>query len=77
MKTLVIDTTSEICGVAILENENLIIDDSLNNGLTHSENLIPLVKEALEKIKINLDEIELVVCCTGPRFFYWNQNRSF
>lgn len=72
MKILVIDTTSEICGVAILEDENLIIDNSLNNGLTHSENLIPLIKEALEKSEIDLKEIELVVCCTGPRLIYWN-----
>lgn len=69
MKTLVIDTTSEICGVAILEDENLSIDNSINNGFTHSENLMPLVKEALEKTQITLNEIDLVVCCTGPGSF--------
>ena len=69
MKILAIDTTSEICGVAILENENLIIDNSLNNGLTHSENLIPLLKEALEKEKLTLKDIDLISCCTGPGSF--------
>ena len=69
MKILAIDTTSEICGVAILENENLIIDNSLNNGLTHSENLIPLLKEALEKEKLTLKDIDLIACCTGPGSF--------
>ena len=72
MKVLVVDTTSEICGVAILENENLIINNSINNGFTHSENLMPLIKESLEKSELSLNEIDLVVCCTGPRFFYRN-----
>ncbi len=69
MKILAIDTTSEICGVAILDNENLIIENSLNNGLTHSENLMPLVKEALEKSNLQLKDIDLVSCAVGPGSF--------
>lgn len=69
MKILAIDTTSEVCGVAILEDENLIIENSLSNGLTHSENLMPLVKEALEKTGLDLKKIDLIACCTGPGSF--------
>lgn len=69
MKILAIDTTSEVCGVAILEDENLKIDTSLNNGLTHSETLMPQIKEALEKSEIELKDIDLIACCTGPGSF--------
>ena len=69
MKILSIDTTSEVCGVAILEDENLLIENSISNGLTHSENLMPLIKEALEKTKITLQDINLIACCTGPGSF--------
>ncbi len=69
MKILSIDTTSEVCGVAILEDENLIIENSLSNGLTHSENLMPLVKEALEKSDLTLKDIDIIACCTGPGSF--------
>ena len=69
MKVLAIDTTSEVCGVAILDNENLIVENSLTNGLTHSENLMPLVKEALEKSRLTIKDINLVACCTGPGSF--------
>lgn len=69
MKILAIDTTSEVCGVAILDDENLIVENSLCNGLTHSENLMPLVKEALENSKLDLKNIELIACCTGPGSF--------
>lgn len=69
MKILSIDTTSSICGVAFLEDDKIIVDNSLNNGLTHSENLMPLIKEALEKSKLNLKDIDLIACCSGPGSF--------
>ena len=69
MKILAIDTTSEICGVAILEDENLIIDNSLNNGLTHSEKLMPLIKELLIETNLKLNDIDLFVCDKGPGSF--------
>jgi tRNA threonylcarbamoyladenosine biosynthesis protein TsaB len=69
MKILAIDTTSAICGVALLEDENLIDDNSLDNGLTHSENLMPLIKEILQRNNLSLKNIELISCCTGPGSF--------
>lgn len=69
MKILAVDTTSAVCGVAILEDDNLIIENSLNNGLTHSENLMPLIKEALDKSNLTLKDIELIAVCTGPGSF--------
>ena len=72
MKILSIDTTSEVCGVAILDNENLIIDTSLNNGLTHSETLMPQVQESLEKSGLALKDIDLIACCVRTGFLYRN-----
>ncbi|MCI8309408.1 MAG: tRNA (adenosine(37)-N6)-threonylcarbamoyltransferase complex dimerization subunit type 1 TsaB [Clostridia bacterium] len=69
MKILAIDTSSEICGVALLEDEKLIDDNSLNNGKTHSENLMPLVEEILKRNNINLKDIDLIACNVGPGSF--------
>lgn len=69
MKILSIDTSSEICGVALLENENLIDDNSLNNGRTHSENLMPLIDEILKRNNLTLKDIELISCVVGPGSF--------
>lgn len=76
MKNLAIDTSSEICGVSLLEDGRLIDDNSLNNGKTHSENLMPLIKEILERNKLQLSNIDLISANVGPRFFYWNKNWS-
>ena len=69
MKNLAIDTSSEVCGVAILEDDKLIDDNSLNNGKTHSENLMPLIKEVLERNNLSLKEIDLISCVVGPGSF--------
>ena len=49
MKILAVDTSSKICAVAILEDSNVIDEIKLDNGKTHSENLMPILKEVLEK----------------------------
>lgn len=69
MKILSIDTSSKICGVALLEDFNLISDNSISNGLTHSETLMPAIGEMLQKNNLSLDEIDLIACCVGPGSF--------
>jgi len=69
MKILSIDTSSDICGVALLENDNLIDDNSISNGMTHSENLMPLISELLKRNNIELKEINLIACSVGPGSF--------
>ena len=76
MKILAVDTSSKICAVSILEDNNVIKESELNNGLTHSENFMPLMEKTLNEAKLTLDDIDLISCIVGPRFFYWNKNRN-
>lgn len=69
MKILSIETSNKICSVAILEDKNLIKKIELNNGLTHSETLMPLIKQILEETKLSLYNIDLLVCDIGPGSF--------
>lgn len=69
MKILAIDTSSEICSTSILENENVIDENNLDNGKTHSENLMPLVEELLNRNSIKLADIDLIACSVGPGSF--------
>ena len=69
MKILSIDTSSNVCGVSILENHKLICNLDNDTGRTHSENLMPMIKDALSKAKITLNEIDLIVCDIGPGSF--------
>lgn len=69
MKILSIDTSSNICTVSVLENNKLIKEISQNNGLTHSEKLMPMIKQILEETNIKLKDIDLLVCDKGPGSF--------
>ena len=69
MKILAIDTSSSICSVAILEDDKLIDKNELNDGKTHSENLMPLLDEILKRNSIDIKNIDLIACCVGPGSF--------
>lgn len=69
MKILSIDTASNICTVAILEDyeckEEIIVNDARN----HSEKIMPVIEEALNRTNLNLKDINLIVCDKGPGSF--------
>ncbi len=69
MKILSVDTSSIVCSVSILENEQILYEASTNNGLTHSEKLMPMVKEAFDKLSLNLSDIDMYVSSIGPGSF--------
>ena len=69
MKILSIDTSSPICAVAILEDTKLIKEISINNGLTHSEKLMPIISEIFSQTNLTLSDIDLIVCDKGPGSF--------
>lgn len=69
MKILSIDTSSNICGIALLEDTKLLKEISQNNGLTHSETLMPLIKELFSSQNMQLKDVDLIVCDKGPGSF--------
>ena len=69
MKVLAIDTSSKLCSVAILEDTSLIKKLELDNGLTHSETLMPLVQQLLKECNLSLKDIDLLVSDIGPGSF--------
>ena len=69
MKILAVDTSSKLCSVAILEDKNLIKKLELDNGLTHSETLMPLIQQLLNKCSLSLNNINLLVSDIGPGSF--------
>lgn len=69
MKILSIDTSSKICGVSILDNKNLICNLDKETDKSHSENLMPMISQALADSDTDLNSIDLIVCDIGPGSF--------
>lgn len=69
MKILAIDTSSKICSVSILEDNNVIIEKHNDDEKTHSQKLMPLIDELLKESNLTLDNIDLLACSQGPGSF--------
>lgn len=69
MKILAVDTSSPICSTAILEDDKIIDEINLDNGRTHSENLMPIISEILSNNNLELSDFDLISCCVGPGSF--------
>jgi len=69
LKILAIDTSSSICSVSILEDNNVIIEKHNNDEKTHSQKLMPLIDELFSESNLSLDNIDLLACSQGPGSF--------
>ena len=69
MKILSIDTASDLCTVAVLEDEYCIKEIIVNDARNHSEKIMPIIEHALLEANLNLKDIELIVCDKGPGSF--------
>lgn len=69
MKLLAIETSSKLCGVSIIEDENVIDTLEKDNGLTHSESLMPLISNILEKNNLKVSDFDGFICDIGPGSF--------
>ena len=69
MKILCIDTSSNLCSTAVLEDTKLIKKIELDNGFTHSESLMPTINSLLNSLNLSLKDIGLIVTDIGPGSF--------
>lgn len=66
---LAIDTTSNICGVAIVSNDNVLYENNLDTGLNHSITLFENIKNSLIKANMSIKDIDIIKVANGPGSF--------
>lgn len=69
MKILSIDTASDLCTVAVLEDEHCIKEIIVSDARNHSEKIMPVIEQALHETNLTLKNIDLIVCDKGPGSF--------
>lgn len=69
MKILALDSTAEVCSVALCDDQRLIAEITVNTGNTHSQTLLPAVEQILKISETDIDDIECFACSTGPGSF--------
>lgn len=69
MKILSIDTASNLCTVAILEDKKCIKEIIVSDARNHSEKIMPVIEQVLKETSLTLKNIDLIVCDKGPGSF--------
>lgn len=69
MKVLALDSSGMTASVAVAEEERLLAEYTVNYKKTHSQTLLPMLKEIGEMIELDLDTIDAIAVAGGPGSF--------
>jgi len=61
-----LDASSSSASVCVLKEDKLLYESYLNNGLTHSASLMPMVEDAMRHAGVDIADIDLFGCVVGP-----------
>ncbi len=69
MKILAVDTSATAASVAIADENKIIGAFSINTALTHSQTLIPMIDNLLDKTGLGTNDIDAIAVNAGPGSF--------
>lgn len=69
MKILAIDSSGLVASVAIVTEEKLLAEYTVNNKKTHSQTLLPMLDEIVKILEMKLEEIDAIAVAGGPGSF--------
>lgn len=69
MKILGIDTSTMAANVAVLQDDKLICEYTINTKKTHSQKLMPMIENMLKLSDIEVKDIDAIGICVGPGSF--------
>ncbi len=69
MNVFAMDTSSLTATVAVLCDDKLLGEYTISNKLTHSQTVLPMTEELLERLGMKLSDIDVFAVCVGPGSF--------
>ena len=69
MKILALDSSGLVASVAIIEEEEMIAEYTVNYKKTHSQTLLPMIDEVARMINLDLASIDAIAVPAGPGSF--------
>lgn len=69
MKILAIDSSSLVATVAVVQDDVMIAEYTINHKKTHSQTLLPMIDEIVKMAEINLDDVDAIAVSGGPGSF--------
>lgn len=69
MKILAIDSSGLVATVAVVEDNNLLGEYTINFKKTHSQTLLPMLEEVARMIELDLQTLDAIAVSGGPGSF--------
>lgn len=69
MKILGLDSSGLVASVAVVENDKLLAEYTVDYKKTHSQTLLPMLDEVARMIELDLDGIDAIAIAGGPGSF--------
>lgn len=69
MKILALDSSGIVASVAVVENDTLLAEYTVNYKKTHSQTLLPMLDQVTKMIDLDLNTIDAIALACGPGSF--------
>ena len=69
MKILALDSSGLVASVAIMEDDVLVAEYTMNYKKTHSQTLLPMLDELKQAVQLDLESIDAIAVAAGPGSF--------
>ena len=69
MKILALDSSGLVASVAIVEDDNLLGEYTMNYKKTHSQTLLPMLDEVAKMIELDMNSLDAIAVSKGPGSF--------
>lgn len=69
MKILALDSSGLVASVAVVEDDNLLGEYTINYKKTHSQTLLPMLDEVVKMIELDLNTLDAIAVASGPGSF--------
>lgn len=69
MKILGLDSSGIVASVAVVEDDNLLVEYTVNYKKTHSQTLLPMLDTAAKMIELDLNTVDAIAIAAGPGSF--------
>jgi tRNA threonylcarbamoyladenosine biosynthesis protein TsaB len=69
MRLLVLDSSGLVASVALMEDDRLIAEYTTGHKMTHSQTLLPMLDEVVQRTAFSLEDIDAIAVAMGPGSF--------
>ena len=69
MKILGLDSSGLVASVAVIEDDVLLAESTLDYKKTHSQTLLPMMDELRQRLDLDLNSLDAIAIASGPGSF--------